>query len=337
MVNNELIREITGGKAKKPLPILSYPAARFVDPDIGAIAKSAELQALVMKESAFRCNSSAVTAPMDLSVEAECFGADIIFSPAAVPVVAGSIVHSAQDAEKLTVPAVGSARSGIFIEAIKEAKRLITDRPLLAGAAGPFSLAGRLIDVTDIMLMCFDEPEAVELVLKKCTEFLINYVNALKSAGADGVIIAEPVAGLLSPALEEEFSAPYIKQLAESTGDGSFAVIYHNCGQSVERMTASVFENGCCAYHFGNAVSLPKMLAAAPADKLIMGNIDPVAFFRDGTPADMKNAVNTLLGECAGYENFLLSSGCDIPVSAKWENIDAFFAAAEEFYGGKYA
>lgn len=325
--------DILGGRNRKPLPILSYPAAQFVCTDIEALVKSSELQAQVMKAAADRCGSAASVTLMDLSVEAECFSADILFSETDVPVVTNILVQSAGDAERLTVPQIGSGRSGIFIDAVKKAKELITDRPVLAGTAAPFSLAGRLMDVTEIMFMCFDEPETVHLVTKKCTEFLINYIKALKEAGADGVILAEPVAGLLSPDLEAEFSAPYTKQLAEAVKDDSFAVIYHNCGQSVARMTESIYSNGCDAYHFGNAVNLSDMLKTAPSDKLIMGNIDPVALFKDGTPEEMKNAVEKLLDECSGYNNFLLSSGCDIPLNAKWENIDAFFAASEKYYG----
>ena len=332
MNKKQWLDDIMSGRNRKPLPILSYPAAQFVNTDIEVLVKSSELQALVMKAAADRCDSAAAVTLMDLSVEAECFGSDVSFSGSAVPVVTNVLVQSAEDAEKLTVPQVGNARSGIFIDAVKKAKELITDRPILAGAAAPFSLAARLMDVTEIMFMCFDEPETVHLVTKKCTEFLINYIKTLKEAGADGVILAEPVAGLLSPDLEAEFSAPYTKQLAEAVGDESFVVIYHNCGQSVTRMTESIYSNGCDAYHFGNAVNLSDMLKAAPSDKLVMGNIDPVALFRDGTPEEMKNAVKTLLDECSEYNNFLLSSGCDIPLNAKWENIEVFFTASKEYY-----
>ena len=44
--------------------------------------------------------------------------------------------------------------------------------------------------------------------------------------------------------------------------------------------------------------------------------------------------MSILVNKCAHYENFVLSSGCDIPPKTPWENIDAFFAAANEFYKG---
>ena len=36
--------------------------------------------------------------------------------------------------------------------------------------------------------------------------------------------------------------------------------------------------------------------------------------------------------DCCGYPNFVISSGCDVPPLAGWENINAFFAAVKEFY-----
>lgn len=317
---------------KKPFPILSYPGAQKTGYTVSRLVNDASAQAQTMKAVAENCRTAASVCLMDLSVEAECFGAEIRFSDSAVPAVKNVVVSSAEDAQALSVPAVGSCRSGIFIDAVKKAKELITDRPVFAGAAGPFSLAARLIGVTESMLFCFDEPEAMENLLGKCTDFLISYIKALREAGADGVILAEPVAGLLSPAMEEEFSAPYVTRIAEAVKNDGFCVVYHNCGAGVVRMTDSIFANGCDAYHFGNVSDL-ELLLEKSGGKPVFGNIDPVAYFKDGTPAEMKNAVSELLARVGKKENFLLSSGCDIPPGASWDNIDAFFSASEEFYG----
>lgn len=51
---------------------------------------------------------------------------------------------------------------------------------------------------------CFDEPETVHAVLKKAITFLISYGQAMKDAGADGIMMAEHLAGLLNPDMDEE-------------------------------------------------------------------------------------------------------------------------------------
>ena len=210
--------------------------------------------------------------------------------------------------------------------------KLIEDRPVLAGVIGPFSLAGRLMDVSEVMVLCYDEPDMVHTVLEKVTDFLIQYILAYKEVGANGVVMAEPLAGMLSPSLEEEFSAPYIKQIVDAVQDDSFLVIYHNCGGAVIRQIDSILSTGAAAYHFGNAIDMKKMMEVCPADTVIMGNIDPAGEFKGGTPESIRAATHKVMESCREYPNFVISSGCDIPPLSRWENIDAFFAAVAEFY-----
>jgi uroporphyrinogen decarboxylase len=199
---------------------------------------------------------------------------------------------------------------------------------------GPFSLAARLLDVSEIMMDCYDEPEMVETVLRKATAFLIEYARAYKAAGADGIMMAEPVAGLLSPALEEEFSSPYVKQIIDAVQDDGFAVIYHNCGDNTPRMLDSILSTGAAAYHFGNAVSMREMLEKIPSDVIVMGNLDPAGVLRMGNPETVRHATRALMAECAVYPNFVPSSGCGMPPLTPWENTEAFFEAVEEWYDG---
>ena len=117
----------------------------------------------------------------------------------------GSIIKDEDDAQALQVPEVGAGRSGIYVDAIARVCEMITDRPVLAGVIGPFSLAGRLLDVSEAMIYCYDDPDMVHVVLEKASEFIKNYILAFKAAGANGVVMAEPLAGLLSPLWRRNF------------------------------------------------------------------------------------------------------------------------------------
>ncbi len=328
---NDFIKTLPA--SKKALPILSFPCISLLGISVKELISSPTLQANGMKAIAERTASAAALSFMDLSVEAECFGASVRFYDDEVPTITGRLINNEYEADAMKIPTVGSARSGIYVEAIKEAKNIITDRPVIAGMIGPFSLAARLLDVTEIMVDCYDEPDMVHTVLKKSTEFLKNYAAALKAAGADGIMMAEPVSGLLSPTLEEEFSSPYVKEIIDFIQDDEFALIYHNCGDNTPTMTDSFISMGAAAYHFGNSIDLSAMIEKFPGDTVIMGNIDPAGTLRMGTPEKVREETLALLGKCSKYPNFVLSSGCDIPPMTPWENIDAFFAASGEFYG----
>lgn len=312
---------------KRALPILSFPAAQKLGISVETLVKDAALQAKAMEIIAHETDTLAAVSLMDLSVEAEAFGAQVRFTDDEVPAIVGQLVSDLEEAEALQVPDLSAGRASLCVEAVRQAKQTITDKPVLAGMIGPYSLAGRLMDVTEIMYACFDEPEAVHTVLEKATEYLIAYGRAMKEAGADGIMMAEPLAGILSPDMADEFSMPYVKKIIDALQTEDFALIYHNCGNSVPSMLEEIFALGAAGYHFGNAVDMEKIMQEAPADCLCMGNIDPAGQFAQGTVESMTAAVQDLMARCGSYRNFVPSSGCDIPAHANWDNIRAFFEA----------
>ena len=322
-----LLWQAAGAKTRGAMPILSFPAIQKMNVSVRELVANPELQAQAMEIIAHQTDTLAAVSLMDLSVEAEAFGANVRFSDYEVPTIIGQLVEDEADAQGLEVPPLSAGRAALCVEGVRLAKARMGDKPVLAGMIGPYSLAGRLMDVTEIMYTCYDEPETVHAVLDKAAQYLIAYGRAFREAGADGVVMAEPLAGILSPELADEFSLPYVRRVFDALKTDDFAVIYHNCGNSVEHMLDGIFALGADAYHFGNASDMEKVLAAAPADCLCMGNIDPVGEFVHGTPESMTAAVRDLLACCGSYPNFVLSSGCDIPAAASWENIRAFFDA----------
>jgi hypothetical protein len=92
----------------------------------------------------------------------------------------------------------------------------------------------------------------------------------MKEAGANGLVIAEPAAGLLSPDLCEEFSSKYVKKIVEAVQDDNFAIVYHNCGNTVP-LIDSIVGIGANAYHFGNAVDIGVILEKMPSNIPVLG------------------------------------------------------------------
>lgn len=322
-------------RKKSPLPVLSFPAIQDMGITVNDLIYSSDHQVEALKRIHERTSMPAVLAFMDLSVEAEMFGSTIRYSDDEVPTVIGSVIDEDTDLDTVEIPDCRQGRTGVCIDAIRKVSKEINDVPVLAGCIGPFSLAGRLMDVNEVMFMCYDEPELVHGVLDKVTEFLLDYASELKAAGADGVVMAEPLAGLLSPALTADFSSPYVKRIIDAVQDESFIVILHNCGSSVKYTIRSLVETGAKGLHLGNAVDMFEMVPQVPSDVLCLGNIDPANQFRNGTPESIYAKTIELLSECSRFPNFVISSGCDIPPMSPWENIDAFFKAAEDFYSAE--
>lgn len=325
------VRDMIDSPVKKGVPILSFPGIQMIGHTVEELVKDGHLQAECMKAIAERFDTGAAFSLMDLSVEAEAFGSDILFSKDDVPTLHAALVQSEEEAEELKVPEVGAGRTDECVKGMKEAAEQITDRPVLAGIIGPYSLAGRLLDMTEIMVLCYEEPEMVETVIEKATQFLIAYAKELKSAGVDGICMAEPAAGLLSPNLLEEFSNPYVQRVREAVEDEEFLFMYHNCGNVVPLLN-QIKSLNMNAYSFGNAIDIEEALKVLPEDTLVIGNIDPAGVIRNGDPKMIRKETTELLERCSKYKNFVISSGCDIPPMTSMENLDAFFDAIHEYY-----
>lgn len=329
------IESLKSDAPKKAFPILSFPVTQLMGINVKELIADSNRQAQGIQIIAERNDAYGANCLMDLSVEAECFGAEITYADNDIPTVKGHLLETLTDVESLKVPEFGMGRTGIYVDAVRKAAAVIRDRPIFACQIGPFSLAGRLLGVTEALLLCYEEPGTLRLLLEKSVQFIIQYALAFKAAGANGVVIAEPLAGMMSPTLSKEFSCGYVKRIVDAVQDGNFIVIYHNCGNSTLYMIDSILETGAAGYHFGNAIDMKEMLSHIPSDTVIFGNVDPAAQLRDGTPETVKQATLDVLTACAHYSNFVISTGCDIPPDAKWENIDAFFETVREFYQNK--
>ncbi|MBQ9557566.1 MAG: uroporphyrinogen decarboxylase family protein [Clostridia bacterium] len=328
----QFVAETIAAPMKKPAPVLSYPASQLMGVTVRQLVSDPELQTETIRLVAQRVPTSVAVSLMDLSVEAEAFGAQIVYNRDEVPSVTGRLVASADDLASLRTPEVGDGRTGICVKGVADAAEAISDRPLLAGVIGPYSLAGRLTDVTEIMMLCYDDPDLARGVLERATDFIIRYALAFREAGANGVIMAEPLTGMLSPALAEEFSAPFVRRVIDEVQTDEFAVCYHNCGNNTVQMADSIASLGAMMYHFGDAIRLADILPLMPSDALVMGNVSAAGQFLRGTPESVRKETLRIIGECAAYPNFVPSSGCDVPPASGWDNIEAFFAACSEFY-----
>ena len=312
------------------IPVMTHPGIEIIGKSVLDAVTNGCVHYEAIKALTERYPSDAVTVIMDLTVEAEAFGAEIAFADNEVPAVVGHMLDTVDDIYQLEVPSMKKGRVPEFLKANLLAARNITDRPVLGGCIGPFSLAGRLYDMSGIMMLIYENPEAADMLLSKCTTFITRYCKALKATGVNGVMMAEPAAGLLSDADCERFSSKYVKQIVDAVQDDTFSLILHNCGNTGQ-CTAAMVKTGAAAYHFGNKIDMVQALHDIPADVPAMGNLDPVSLFKDATPEDMRKATLDLLNATKDFTNFVLSSGCDTPPHTPFENIDAFYEAVREW------
>lgn len=224
--------DIIARKDVAAVPVMTHPGIEITGDSVLKAVSDGEAHHKAIKALADKYPTAAATVIMDLTVEAEAFGAEIAFTENEVPAVVGHMLDTPADIDALKVPSLKAGRVPQYLKANLLAARSITDRPVLAGCIGPFSLAGRLYDMSEIMMLIYQDPEAAHKLLAKCTDFILRYCMALKETGANGVVMAEPAAGLMSDDDCKTFSSDYVKEIVDKVQDDYFTVVLHNCGNT---------------------------------------------------------------------------------------------------------
>lgn len=323
-------RDIIEAKDRRYLPVLYFPCVPLTEHKVVETVHDGSKMADAMVATIERFPEIIGTMTgMDLSVDTECFGAKVRFPEDAVPAVEHAVIENVEEIEGLEVPDGHAGRVDVFLDAVVETEKRITDRPAFGGQLGPFSLAANIMQMEKAMMGVVTNKAEMHALVEKATEFLIARAKAYKEAGANGILLAEPTAGILSPKMAAEFSDQYVKRIVDTVQDEYFYVILHDCG-SVTKMTDGMYGTGAKGLHFGNAVDMATICSQIPPDVLVFGNLAPSDLFSKG-PEEIKTMTAELLEKTRKYPHFVLSSGCDVPPEVKLENIDAMIEALKEF------
>ncbi len=325
----QFIDEIMTSPLRKALPIMTSPGMELIGARPREVFQDGALQFRCIEALAEVCPADVAVTFMDLSIEAEAFGCEIAFSELENPTVVGALANDEAAVEALKVPEPGAARTGEVLRCAELCAKHL-ERPVFGGLIGPFSLAGRIADMTEMMMLAAGEPEVAHALLRKTASFLKSYLLAIKSTGVAGALIAEPAAGLLSPEMCREFAADYVRDIIAAVRDDSFMVVLHNCGKT-EKQVDALLSTGADALHVGNAVDICTILDQVRPPVPVMGNLDPASVFKAMTPSEVYAKTSELLARTAAYPNYVLSSGCDLPPAVPIANVKAFFDALEAY------
>lgn len=194
------------------------------------------------------------------------------------------------------------------------------------GCFGPLTVTACILGVENCCRMVRKKPTVIHAILRRVTDFMILLAREEARCGADCFWIAEPVAALLSPAACHRFCTPYLKEIYDASGVPG---VLHVCGDTTPHMQA-LFDTGAQMISLDYCTDLPAYLAQAPADMIIMGNINPMLLWK-GTLEDVRQEVESLLVQTRHYKNFIMSSGCQVPWSAPRENVQLMVDLTKSF------
>lgn len=119
----EILWRAAASDSHSALPILSFPAAQKLKVSVEELVKDPELQARAMACIAAETDTLAAVSLMDLSLEAEAFGASVRFFHDEIPAVTGQLISDEDGAKDLDVPPLDTGRAYVYVEGIRLAKQ----------------------------------------------------------------------------------------------------------------------------------------------------------------------------------------------------------------------
>jgi [methyl-Co(III) methanol-specific corrinoid protein]:coenzyme M methyltransferase len=269
--------------------------------------------------------------PFDLAVEAEALGSKANYYPHATEILYPTISeHPAEKVEDLDlrVPAdlTRAARIPLVCDAIRFLKKEWGDRIAIgAHVLGPYTLAGQLLDLSQLAKAAIKKTNLVGVLLDKLAGALTAIAMIYREAGADYITVREMGAGpdILSPRIFQGLIMPPLKKVFEKIKSPS---VLHICGDTndiIEEMAAC----GADALSVEKKNNMAETRRKLGPDALIFGQLDAYNTLCLGNPDSVANAVKESID--AGVN--ALWPGCDIWPTVPKANMEMLVAAARKY------
>jgi MtaA/CmuA family methyltransferase len=215
---------------------------------------------------------------------------------------------------------LGGGRMHNSIQALALYKEQIGRDKIIEGwVEGPIAEAADLRGINTLMTDFYDDPAFVRDLFAFVVAMELRFAREQVYAGADVIGIGDAAASLVGPDIYEEFVWPYEKQLVDGIHALGARTRLHICGNT-RRLVAGMGRLGC---HIVEVDSLTPMTLAREQmpGQIILGNLNPVAVMRDGTPEAITRAVTQCHREAGA--RFIVGAGCEIPRDTSAANFQA--------------
>jgi uroporphyrinogen decarboxylase len=185
------------------------------------------------------------------------------------------------DAEQIRVPQAKEDLSFV-LEAIELVKAELAGKvPLLGFAGAPFTLASYLIEGGNsrtyhrTKLMMYEAPHTWDLIMKKLSARVSEYLAAQIGKGAQAVQLFDSWAGCLSPSDYRSYVLPYSKRIFESLENSQVPSIHFAVGSS--GLLPLLREAGGTVMSVDWRISMEDARLQLGEGVALQGNLDPTA------------------------------------------------------------
>jgi len=199
--------------------------------------------------------------------------------------------------------------------------------PIAGVAASPlFDSLSLTRSFTEFIMDLYEEPGLIVDILEKENAGVI--ASTLKNAGRTKVkriqlFAMRSDANSISPAIFNEFCFPYLKEYIKAFHAAGYRTILHADGNWIPMLNRFLeLPKGSIHFEFDGLTDMFKAYEILDRHHSFRGDI-PATMFAFGTPDDVSEYCEKLITGIGMKGGFVLSSGCEVPMNCKPENLMA--------------
>jgi [methyl-Co(III) methanol-specific corrinoid protein]:coenzyme M methyltransferase len=273
--------------------------------------------------------------PVDLCVEAEAMGCVINVYPQAegilYPTIKEKLIHNEAEMDTIKLPdgfsekgRIPLMRSAISLLKADIGKDVVVGSYVL----GPFTLAGQIMELNDLLKLSFKKADKVAKLLDLCADAIILTAKEYEKAGVDFITVREmgATSDVLSPRVFKSLILPPLQKVLKSI---SVYSVLHICGKTNDIVT-SMMEAGPTGISVEQKNDVAESRKKLGPDALIFGNMDAYNVLVSGSEDVVRQSVRKCIDD--GVSG--VWPGCDIWPTVPPQNMKAMMEETIS-YGGK--
>ena len=282
-----------------------------------------------------RFKIDAVYVDSDPIIEIEAMGARIRYPEDESPSTLEPIVRVSNDIRSLKQPDPEvDGRLPVWLEAVRILREKVGGEfAVFANINGPFQAAAQLLGMLGAAKSMRRSPDLILELLEVTTQTIINFMKAEIEAGADAIILGDPMSStsVISPLEFSRFSLPYIQKVVRHAGQ--VPIILHICGDTT-RIIDKMVETGARYLELDSNVDLAQVRTKFGSTIGLIGNVNPTLLLT-GSADVVEESCRKAIVDAELTGAYILGTGCELPRETPHENLDRMITSAEKY--GKYA
>ena len=301
------------------------------------ICKSPELAAEVTVTAAEKLGVDAAIIFADLLLPLEVMGLPFHFAAGEGPVVETPL-RTAEQICKLN-----DARAGELSYVAESVRRVVAHfgerLPVIGFCGAPFTLASYMIEgggsrnYLHTKRMMYNQPEALNALMRKLVTVLSEYALAQAAAGADALQVFDSWVGCLAPDDYRQFVLPHTKNLIGKLQQSGVPVIYF--GTDTATLLTSMQETGADVIGLDWRINLDEAWLTLGHRVAVQGNLDPAVLLADWQMVRERSL--EVLRRAGGRAGHIFNLGHGILPETPVENVRAIVELVHEHSAAKLA